>query len=101
MTDAIDFVIVNIQFHDEYDDFKKVEIEPDVNYLQMNHLLQHYCHIKPYLQAFGIFKYGKTYLKLTSALVDCDWIYKVTGQQRRQQGIYNGMYTDTDIDDNL
>ncbi len=76
VTDALDFVIVNNQLHNEFDEFKKAEIEPDITYLQMNSLLQHYCRIKSHLHAFIVTKYGKSYLKLTSSLVDdlCIWM---------------------------
>ena len=97
VTDAIDFVIVNNQLHSQFDEFKKTEIEPDISYLEMNHLLQHYCHIKPHLRAFLVTRYGKAYLKLTSSLVDelCSWIYKMIGQKDSHEASQQGIVINT------
>ena len=73
LIDALDFVIVNNELHKQFDDFKKIEVPSNTNFIETNPLLQVYCEEK---DVFTVEKYGKTYLKLSSSSIDdlCQWV---------------------------
>ena len=77
--DALDFVIVNDKLHDEFDEFKRAEIESIYSYLRLNELLKLYLRCNPHLCGFVVKRYGHTYLRLLSERVDvlCRWIYEL------------------------
>ena len=77
--DALDFVIVNNKLHNEFDEFKRAEIESIYSYLRLNELLKFYLRCYPHLRGNLVKKYGHTYLRLLSDGVDdlCRWIYKL------------------------
>ena len=88
LRDALDFVIVNTSLHDDFDEFKRNEIQSGYSYLQMNELLQHYIdHGCGHLKQHIITRYGLTYLKLDGDQIDhlCRWI-KVKRDCIRQDG---------------
>ena len=77
LRDALDFVIVNTCLHDDFDEFKRKEIESDYSYLRVNELLLHYIvHDCGHLRERIVTKYGLTYLKLNGDQIDhlCRWI---------------------------
>ena len=43
LVDAIDYVIVSGCLHDEFDQFKKAEVQPSYSFLPMVELLLFYC----------------------------------------------------------
>lgn len=77
--DELDFVIVNDKLHDEFDEFKRAEIESIYSYLRLNELLKLYLRCHPHLSGFAIKKCGHTYLRLLSERVNhlCQWIYEL------------------------
>ncbi len=77
LKDAINFVIVNAQLHNEFDDFKKDEIQRDYSYLKVNELLGFYIHHVCQLTDSVVAQYNNTYLKMCGDDVDklCIWIY--------------------------
>ena len=77
--DALDFVIVDNKLHDEFDEFKRAEIESIYSYLRLNELLKLYLRCHPHLSGYVVKKYGNTYLRLLSERVDdlCRWIYQL------------------------
>ena len=80
--DATDFIVINNQQHDEFDEFKKTEIMSYISYLKMNEILQLYLQHRPHLVASVITRYEQTYLQLLSTQVDelCKWVYKLRDQ---------------------
>lgn len=77
--DAIDFVIVNSQLHNEFDDFRKGQKEGRrYSYLKVNELMQFYVH-HDYCQLSDsiVTQYNHTYLRMGSGDIDrlCRWIY--------------------------
>ena len=97
--DALDFVIVNNKLHDEFDEFKRAEIESMYSYLRLNELLKFYLRCNPHLSRYVVKKYGHTYLQLLCECVDelCQWIYKLRetfhkqGQKVFETCKYHGM----------
>ena len=88
LRDVLDFVIVNTRLHDEFDEFKRNEIQSGYNYLRMNELLLHYIDLScGQLKQQIITRYGLTYLKLDGDQVDhlCRWI-KMKRDCIRQDG---------------
>ena len=76
--DAIDFVIVNSHLHDEFDQFKKAEIQPSRSLLPVVELLLFYCltecpHV---LDSSQVLKFGKMYIKMDTSQVDAlvSWV---------------------------
>ena len=76
--DAIDFVIVNSRLHDEFDQFKKAEVQPSYNFLPVVELLLFYCLTKcPHvLDSSQVLKFGRTYIKMDASQVDAlvSWV---------------------------
>ena len=69
--DAIDFIILNHKLYNEFDEFKKAEIESIYSYLRLNKLLKLYLRCNPHLSGYVVKKYGHTYfLRLLSESVD-------------------------------
>lgn len=71
LSDVGDFIIVNTDVHDDFDDFKSKEIEP--GYKRMN-----YCSItlKPSCMMLLLNKYGMTFVRLHASEIDdlCQWV---------------------------
>ena len=71
LTDALDFVILDFQLHEEFDEFKRDQIECGyLSYLKVNELLQFF--IDSHLQVTDsiVTQYDQTYLKMTGDDVD-------------------------------
>ena len=62
--DTLDFVIVNDNLHDDFDKFKKAEIESIYSYLRINELLKFYLCCNHQLSRCIVKKYGCKYLRL-------------------------------------
>lgn len=79
LKDSGDFVIVNNLMHDEFDKFKKEEIQRQYSYLRLNHLLEFYLHINDHLKDSVVMLYNNAYLKVRGDTVDdiCKWIYNM------------------------
>ena len=95
LRDALDFVIVNTRLHDDFDEFKRNEIQSGYSYLQMNELLQYYIdHGCGHLKQHIITRYGLTYLKLDGDQIDhlCRWI-KVKRDCIRQDYLHFNLFT--------
>lgn len=79
LVDAVDFVIVNGQLHNQFDQFKSKECTSQRSFLPMNELLKFYCSSEcaHLLESSMITKYGKTYLNLQAKQVDelIEWTY--------------------------
>ena len=75
LSDDGDFIIVNTELHDDFDDFKNKEVEPGYSYLEVNELLQHFLETKPH-DASTVNKYGMTFVRLQASVIDhlCDWV---------------------------
>lgn len=76
LRDTGDFVIVNCELHDDFDDFKSKELEPDYSYLEMTELLRYYLKNKPHINLSTVERYGSTYLRLCGSEMDdlCEWV---------------------------
>ena len=74
-----DFVILDFELHEEFDEFKKENIVCGYSLFKMNELLQHYVDQHAQLNAYTIVQYGNTYLKLHCEEVDdlCRWVYEL------------------------
>ena len=86
--DELDFVIVDNKLHDEFDEFKRAEIESIYSYLRLNELLKLYLRCHPHLSEYVVKKYGNTYLRLLGEGVDdlCRWIYHLREMFNTEQG---------------
>lgn len=85
LTDVGDFVIVNSQLHDEFDQFKKAEMKPLHSLLPLTELLKYYCLScaqSSLLHSFGVSKFGKKFLELKYSQVDSliEWLYTLRDQ---------------------
>ena len=71
--DAIDFVIVNSRLHDEFDQFKKAEVQPSYSFLPAVELLLFYC-LTEYPMFWIPLKclnlVGRSYIKMDASQVD-------------------------------
>ena len=76
LRDDGDFIIVDTELHDDFDDFKSKELEPGYSYLEVNELLQHYLKSKPHGSASTVEKYGMTFLHIHESMIDdlCEWV---------------------------
>lgn len=83
-----DFVVVNDELHQQFDEFKAKEIIRCHSFLPLNELLEYYCRseCKELLESSVVFKYGNTYLCLSSAEVDCvvEWVLKMRSQYKTE-----------------
>lgn len=79
LTDAVDFVIVNSQQHDEFDAFKKAHTSPFHSHVLMVELLKFYCDTKcpTLLSSHSIGSFGRSYLHLSCYQIDrlVEWVY--------------------------
>ena len=79
LTDVTDFVIVNSELHDEFDDFKKKEVKPHYSFLPLSALLNFYClsECADLLKSSTIVKYGRSYILLHTEQIDrlVEWVY--------------------------
>ena len=79
LTDAVDFVIVNCQLHDEFDAFKKAHTSSFHSYILLVELLKFYYDTKcPSLLSSQLFEeFGKSYLYLSGYQIDSlvEWVY--------------------------
>jgi hypothetical protein len=90
LVDAVDFVIVNSRLHDEFDEFKKAEVDPSYDLLPVVELLLFYCLTKcPHvLDSSLVHKFGKTYIKMDSSQLDAlvSWMYEMNEQYYGVEG---------------
>ena len=79
------FVIVNSELHNDFDDFKHKELQPGYSYLEINKLLQHYLNSKPHDGTSTMEKYGVTFLCLHESMMDdlCEWVEKLCEKHSR------------------
>ena len=72
LEDAVDFVIVDSQLHDQFDQFKRAEVKPSHSLLPMVELLRFYCLSKcPHeFDCSIVVRFGKTYLEMHEAQID-------------------------------
>ena len=81
LVNVIDFVIVNSRLHDEFDQFKKAEVQSSYSLLPVVELLLFYCLTKcPHvLDSSQVHKFGRTYIKMDSSQVDdlVSWVYEM------------------------
>ena len=71
LCDVGDFIIVNSELHNNFDDFKRKELEPGYSYLQINELLQHYLKCMSQDGTYPtVKKYGEVYLHLHESMID-------------------------------
>lgn len=85
LTDAHNFVVLDFQLHEEFDDFKKKEIEQGYSYLEVNELLKYYADLH-FLTDSLVTKYNHTYLKVLTDEVDklCRWIHELRGSFKQE-----------------
>ena len=78
LTDALDLVIVNCQIHNEFDSFKKSQINPACSYIAINELLKLYCHDKCH-PLLSVQKFGKSYLSMSGEQIDSlvEWVCRI------------------------
>jgi hypothetical protein len=76
LRDTGDFVMVNLELHDDFDDFRSKELEPEYSYLEMTELLRHYLKNMPHISPSTMERYGNTYLRVHVSEMDdlCDWV---------------------------
>lgn len=79
LQDTGDFVVVNSELHDEFDKFKKENIDSKFSYLKVNKLLNLYLHHNSDLKKHLVAMFNNDYLKLKGDDVDdvCKWVYKM------------------------
>ena len=72
VTDATDFVIVNPELHNEFDLFKKENINPSYSYIPINELLLYYCRLSQSNVELSskVTRFGRDYLELHVSQVD-------------------------------
>ena len=82
LSEATDeFIVVNNQLHEDFDDFKALETTSESSYLNLIELLEYYCTAEcpSLLESNRIKKFGKTYLVLSREQVDMlvEWVLKM------------------------
>ena len=89
LTDVGDFVIINSQLHDEFDQFKKAETKAGCTIIHMNELLQFYCDTEN-PPCVKVLKYDRPYIELQSSDVDTlvDWVYDMREQYQSGRRIF-------------
>lgn len=78
-----DFIVVNFELHDAFDEFKRKETKSHISYLTINELLRYFCITKLGGET-TIKKFGKTYIILNSEEIDMlvEWV----SEMRQQYG---------------
>ena len=89
--DAIDFVIVNSHLHDEYDQFKKAEIQSSHSLLPVVELLVYYCLTEcPHVldSQSLVLKFGKVYIGMNMSEVDAlvSWMHEMNDRYYGVEG---------------
>lgn len=77
LVDVVDFVIVDIELHNEFDQFKKAEVKLDHSFVPISELLLYYCLVVS--AGFSVVsKYGKDYLEMHQSKIDdlISWVYE-------------------------
>ena len=82
LSEATDeFIVINNQLHEDFDDFKALETTSESSYLNLIELLEYYCTAEcpSLLESNRIKKFGKTYLVLSREQVDMlvEWVLKM------------------------
>ena len=72
LPDFINFVMVNHQLHDEFDEFKKTKIRPSYSFIPLSELLIYYClsNHADLLNSSKAARFGNEYLELNPSQVD-------------------------------
>ena len=73
------FVIVTEALHNEFDDFKKKELQPKYSFLEKCDLLDLYLQNNPHLNIQSISRYSRTYYMFGAVDIDdlCQWVYRL------------------------
>ena len=81
LSDNGDFIIVNSELHDDFDDFESKELESGYSCLEVNELLQHYLETKLH-GASTVNKYGLKFVRLHASEIDdlCEWVEELQEQ---------------------
>ena len=98
LSDNGDFIIVNTELHDDFDDFKSKEIESGYSCLEVNELLQHYLETKLH-GVSTVNKYGLKFVHLHASEIDdlCEWVEEL---QEKYSDIGNDVFI-TGISDRI
>ena len=91
LRDAMDFVVVNDHLHNQFDEFKKIEVKCGYSYLKLNELLEFYI-CRHDLITSTIARYNNTYLRLHGNDVDglCRWICDMRSSFKHEGlGVFN------------
>ena len=88
---AMDFVVVNDRLHNQFDEFKKIEVKCCYSYLKLNELLELYI-CRHDLITSTIARYNNTYFRLHGNDMDglCKWIYDIRYSFKHEGlGVFN------------
>lgn len=70
LTDAVNFIVLDFELHDEFDEFKKANIQSGISYLEVNELLEFFIDKHQQFTESIVRQYNRTYLKMSASDVD-------------------------------
>ncbi len=88
LVEVDEFVIVNSEVHEEFDEYKKNTIGKGYSYLKVNELIEFYLLQNDHLSGNVKTLYNKAYLKLSGSDIDelCDWLLNLR-KSYEQEGV--------------